>query len=213
MIAIGVTGSIGMGKSTVSGWLREMGIAVHDSDAAVHGLLGPGGGAVGAVGALFPASLQKNSEGAMFIDRKILGQQVFGDADLKKKLEDILHPLVRAESDAFLARQRASAAAFAVLDIPLLFETGGEKRVDVTLCVTAPADVQRARVLARPGMTEEKFQRVLAGQMPDAEKRRRADIVIDTARPPEETKRQLQTILHDLKKKEKVKRHDPRNHP
>jgi dephospho-CoA kinase len=203
MIVIGVTGSIGMGKSTVSGWLKDMGLAVHDSDAAVHGLLGPGGGAVGAVGALFPAALQKNADGAAFIDRKILGQQVFGNPDLKKKLEDILHPLVRAESDAFLARQRAAGAAFAVLDIPLLFETGGEKRVDVTVCVTAPPDVQRARVLARPGMTEEKFQRVLAGQMADAEKRRRADIVIDTAQPPEETKKQLQALLHDLKKKKK----------
>jgi dephospho-CoA kinase len=195
MIVIGLTGSIGMGKSTVANMLSEMGIPVHDSDAAVHGLLGPNGAAVAAVAAVFPEAARKNENGAPFIDRKALGRLVFSDDAKKKTLEGILHPLVRAQSDEFLTEMRKSGQEMAVLDIPLLFETGGEERVDVTLCVSAPPEVQRARVLQRPGMTAERFERVSRGQMPDAEKRARADYVIDTGCDIETTRARLNNVM------------------
>lgn len=195
MIIIGLTGSIGMGKSTVANMLREAGIPVHDADAAVGFLLGPGGGAVQAVGAAFPDSLKQSAAGESYIDRQALGRVVFADRDKKRVLEGILHPLVRAESDTFVIEMKKRAHKFAVLDIPLLFETGGEGRVDVTICVSAPADVQRARVLARPGMTAEKFAHIVAGQMPDAEKRKRAHHIIENGGDLEETRRQMQKIV------------------
>lgn len=195
MIVIGITGSIGMGKSTVAGMLGEMGIPVHDSDAAVHFLLGTDGAAVETVGKAFPEALAQNAEGKNFIDRQILGRSVFADRHKKKELEDILHPMVRAQSDAFKEEMKKRGHTMVALDIPLLFETGGEKRVDVTVCVTAPKEVQKERVLSRPGMTSEKFDRIVAGQFPDAEKRKRADYVIETDKGLEDTKRQLQKIL------------------
>lgn len=175
MIVIGLTGAIGMGKSLTAAMLRRMGCAVHSADAAVHRLLGPGGAAVAAVAAQFPTSLRGNA-----IDRQILGALVFNNPPLRLQLEAILHPLVQQAEQRRRALAQAAGRRFLVLDIPLLFETGGDVRCDVTFCVTASAAQQRARVLARPGMTPEKFAAILAAQLPDAEKRARADYVIQT---------------------------------
>ena len=175
MRIIGLTGSIGMGKSLTAAMLRKMGCAVHDADAAAHRALEPGGAAVAAVAALFPqAHIHKA------IDRKILGALVFGQPDKLHRLEAILHPLVRAAEQEKIARARAAGKKAVVLDIPLLFETGADRRCDKTICVTAPAAVQCRRVLARPGMSAEKFAQILAAQLPDAEKRRRADYIVHT---------------------------------
>ena len=196
---IGLTGSIGMGKSTASTVLREMGIPVHDADAAVHALLGAGGKAVTLVSKEFPAALKKNEAGAAYIDRQALGRIVFNDPEKMKKLEDILHPIVRAESDAFVAEMAKNNHGIVVLDIPLLFETAGESRVNAIICVTAPAEIQRARVLARPGMTAEKFERILAGQLPDAEKRNRSDYVVETDKGIPDMRRQLEKIIQQVR--------------
>lgn len=195
MITVGITGSVGMGKTTVANMLREMEIPVHDSDAAVHFMLGPDGPAVATVGRSFPEALQTNENRRVFIDRQILGRIIFADRAKKRQLEEILHPMVRAESDKFKEEMKKRAHKIIALDIPLLFETGGEERVDVTVCVTAPSDMQRSRVMARPGMTAEKFDRIVAGQLPDAEKRARADYVIDTSNGLEETRKQLNKII------------------
>lgn len=195
MIVIGITGSIGMGKTTAANMLREMNIPVHDSDASVHFLMGPDGAAVGAVGKLFPEALAVNDQRQAYIDRQILGRIVFADRTKKKQLEDILHPLVREESDNFKKEMRKRAHKVIALDIPLLFETEGEKRVDVTICVTASQDIQKERVLARPGMTSEKFDRIVAGQLPDSEKRRRADYVVESDKGIEDMRQQLQKII------------------
>lgn len=200
MIVIGITGSIGMGKSTAAEMLRDMGIPVHDSDAAVHRLLGPNGGAVSTVGESFPEALAKDASGVPFIDRGVLGKTVFADRARRQELEDILHPLVRAESDHFKDEMKKRGHEMAVLDIPLLFETGAEKRVDVTICVTAPPETQRERVLARSGMTSEKFDRIVAGQLPDTEKRKRADHVVDTSKGMDATRKQLSDIINLLPK-------------
>jgi dephospho-CoA kinase len=195
MIVLGVTGSIGMGKTTAANMLRDLGVPVHDSDAAVHRLLGPAGGAVGPVGDLFPEALCRDAHERDYIDRAVLGRIVFADREKKRALEEILHPMVRAESDAFKKDMQEKGEKVIALDIPLLFETGGENRVDVTICVTAPKDLQRERVLARPGMTSEKFDRIVAGQMPDAEKRKRADYVVETGKGLDDTRIQLQKII------------------
>jgi dephospho-CoA kinase len=184
-----------MGKTTVANMLREMNIPVHDSDASVHFLMGPRGKAVGPVGTKFPEALKVDEKRNAYIDRQVLGRIVFGSRKKKKELEDILHPMVRAESDNFKEEMKKRAVPMIALDIPLLFETGGEKRVDVTICVTAPPEVQRERVLARPGMTSEKFDRIVAGQLPDSEKRQRADYVIETGISVDETRQQLQQII------------------
>jgi dephospho-CoA kinase len=199
MIVIGITGSIGMGKTTASEMLREMGIPVHDSDATVHKLLGPNGGAVTTIGQKFPEALKKNAAGEPYIDRQILGRIVFGDRQKKRDLEEILHPMVRAESDAFIAEMRKKAHPIVALDIPLLFETGGEKRVDTTICLSASPETQRSRVLARPGMTSEKFERIVAGQLPDAEKRKRADYIVESDKGLEEMRLQLDRVLARIK--------------
>lgn len=198
MIILGVTGSIGMGKSTVSKMLRDMGIPVHDADAAVHGLLAAGGAGVVPVGAAFPEALRTDAAGRAYIDRAALGAVVFADPSQKQVLEGILHPLVRDDSDAFCRRMKEAGHAVAALDIPLLFETGGEKRVDKILCVSASAAVQKQRVLARPGMTEERFNAVLAQQMPDAEKRKRADFVVTSDTSLDDTRAQLKKIVDTL---------------
>jgi dephospho-CoA kinase len=195
MIIIGITGSIGMGKSTAAGMLREMGLPVFDADAAVHTLLAAGGAAVSVVGQRFPEALKKNAGGEDYIDRAALGRVIFSDRVKKKELEAVLHPLVWAESDKFITAMKAQGHRAAVLDVPLLFETGEEKRVDVVLCVSAGPELQRQRVLARPGMTLEKFNKVAAEQLPDAEKRKRADYVIETGASIEETRRQLQAVI------------------
>ena len=175
MIILGLTGSVGMGKSTAAREFRRMGVPVHDADKAVHRLLGRGGKAVAAVAAAFPG-VEKGGA----IDRAALGRLVFSDPAALKRLEAILHPLVRQAERAFLARARRRRRKLVVLDIPLLFETGGEARCDKVLVVSAPRRVQLARVMARPGMTAERLAGVEARQMPDAEKRRRADIIIET---------------------------------
>ncbi len=199
MKIIGLTGSIGMGKTTAAAAFRAMGIPVHDADATVHALLAVGGGGVDAVGAAFPEALRKDDAGNAYIDRRTLGQIVFGNDALKAKLESILHPMARATGDAFVAEMRGKGHPLVVLDIPLLFEIGGEKRVDITICVTAPPEVQRARVLARDGMTAEKFARILAGQMPDAEKRKRADYIVRTDKGHDDMRRQLEDILRRIR--------------
>ncbi|MDW3205489.1 MAG: dephospho-CoA kinase [Alphaproteobacteria bacterium] len=173
MIVIGLTGSIGMGKSTASAMLRGLGVPVHDADATVHRLTGPGGAAVPAIEAAFPGATK---DGA--VDRAALGPKVFGDPAALKTLESILHPMVAADRDGFLKSCMLHGRRAAVLDVPLLFETGGERLCDLTIAVTAPLFIQAQRVLARPGMTPEKLRDIRARQMPEGEKRRRADIVI-----------------------------------
>ena len=186
MFVLGLTGSIGMGKSTAAAMLRRLGLPVHDADGAVHRLLARGGAAVAPVAAAFPDSLV---DGA--IDRQRLGARVFGDAAALRRLESILHPLVRRATVAFLARHARYGTPMVVLEIPLLFETGGERLCDAVVLVTASPAVQRARVLSRPGMTARKFAGIIAEQMPDAEKRRRADFVIETGLGKRDTLRRL----------------------
>lgn len=188
MLVLGLTGSIGMGKSTTLGFFRAAGVPVHDADAAVHRLYA--GAAVAPVDAAFPGT---SVDGV--IDRVRLAARVLGDPAALRQLEAIVHPLVRAEERAFLAAARKTAAPLVVLDIPLLFETGAENRVDVVVVVSAPAEAQRARVLGRPGMTEEKFASILAKQVPDAEKRRRAHFLVDTSRGFDSARAQIRGIL------------------
>ncbi len=190
---LGLTGSIGMGKSTTAGLFRELGVPVHDADAAVHALYGEEG--VAPVEAAFPGVTQGGR-----VDRTLLGARVLGDDAAMKRLEAIVHPLVRAREVAFLQRAAASGADVAVLDIPLLYETGAEGRVDAVLVVTAPESVQRARVLARPGMTEDKFAAILSRQLPDSEKRRRADHVIDTGHGLAHARAEVAALLARLRK-------------
>lgn len=171
----GLTGSIGMGKSTAARAFRRLGVPVFDADAAVHALQAKGGRAVRPIGAAFPGAVKAGA-----VDREALRRAVLGDAAALKRLEAIVHPLVRAEQRRFLARWRGRGARLVVLDIPLLFETRVPREFDAVLVVSAPSAVQRARVLARRGMTESRLDAILARQMPDAEKRRRATHVIRT---------------------------------
>ena len=173
MVILGLTGSIGMGKTTTARMLRRLGVPVHDSDAAVHRLLAAGGAAVPAVEAAFPGTVR---DGA--VDRAALGAIVFADPAALARLEALLHPLVTAGALDFLRHCARRRCPVAVLDIPLLYETGAERRCDRVLVVSAPALIQRQRVLRRPGMTPAKFAAILARQTPDAEKRRRADWLI-----------------------------------
>ena len=193
MWVLGLTGSIGMGKSTASAMLRRLGVPMHDADASVHTLTGKGGAAVPLIEAAFPGTVK---EGA--VDRQALGQAVFGDPAALKRLERILHPLVGGLRDRFLARSRREGRRIVGLDVPLLLETGGERNCDVVVVVSAPAFLQRARVLARPGMTEEKLTGILSRQMPDAEKRRRADVVVPSGLGRAETYRVLSRLVADL---------------
>ncbi|PTS87940.1 MULTISPECIES: dephospho-CoA kinase [unclassified Caulobacter] len=194
MIILGLTGSIGMGKSTTSAMFEAEGVPVYDSDAAVHALYAPGGAAVAPVEAAFPGVVV---DGA--IDRTRLSARVVGQPDALKALEAIVHPLVGADRIGFFEKATAEAKDIVVLDVPLLFETGGDKRVDKVVVVSAPAEVQRARVLARPDMDEVKFEAILARQLPDAEKRARADYVIDTSRGLEAAHQQVREILAALR--------------
>lgn len=176
MRVLGLTGSIGMGKTTAARMLRQDRLPVHDADAAVHRLLAPGGAGVSAVEASFPGV--RRADGA--IDRPALAARVFGNQEALRRLEAILHPLARAEMLRFLKRMRRQRRPIAVLDVPLLFETGGERWCDAVAVVSALPLIQRQRVMRRPGMTEARFRAILARQMPDREKRRRADYVIPT---------------------------------
>jgi dephospho-CoA kinase len=191
MIVLGLTGSIGMGKSTTAKMFVDEGVPVHDADETVHRLYA--GVAAPLIEARFPGTVVAGA-----VDRERLGRAVLGDAQAMRDLEAIVHPLVRADSEAFLARHRAAGAPLVVLDIPLLFETGGRDRVDEVLVVTAPAQVQRERVLARPGMTEEKFAAILARQVPDAKKRAEADHVIDTGAGMAAAQRMVKALVARL---------------
>lgn len=191
MIVLGLTGSIGMGKSATAKMFAEAGVPVHDSDETVHRLYA--GKAAPLVEAAFPGATQ-----AGVVDRVKLAGKVLGDPAALRKLEAIVHPLVRADADAFLAKHRAAGAPIAVLDIPLLFETGGRDRVDKVVVVTASPEIQRERVLARPGMSEEKFASILAKQVPDAEKRRRADFIIDTGLGFDAARKAVGAIIAEL---------------
>jgi dephospho-CoA kinase len=195
LIVLGLTGSIGMGKSTASATLRRLGVPLFDADRVVHRLLAPSGAAVPPVTAAFPG-VQTDAGG---IDRARLGQRVFDDPAALRQLEAILHPLVAAEEKRFLDRMRARREALAVLDIPLLFETGGERRCDYVLVVSAPALVQRQRVLRRPGMTEIRLAAILQKQISDHEKRRRADFVVLTGSSRNQTLRRLRAIVRLLR--------------
>ncbi|HVL72692.1 MAG TPA: dephospho-CoA kinase [Beijerinckiaceae bacterium] len=188
---LGLTGSIGMGKSTTAALFRRAGAPVDDADAAVHALYR--GEAAPLVEAAFPGTVVEG-----VVDRAALSKAVLGDPERIARLEGIVHPLVRRRRDRFLAEAAASGAAVAVLDIPLLLETGGDRDCDAVLVVTAPEAVQRQRVLARPGMTTEKLAAILAKQMPDREKRRRAHFLVDTGRGFEAAERQVRDILRAL---------------
>lgn len=191
MIILGLTGSIGMGKSTTAKMFAEAGVPVHDSDEAVHRLYS--GEAAPLIEAAFPGTVANG-----VVDRTVLGQKVLGDSAALKQLEAIIHPLVRNDARAFLERHRAAGVPIAVLDIPLLFETGGRDRVDQVVVVTAPADVQRARVLERPGMSEQKFEAILSKQVPDVEKRKLADFVVDTGQGMDAARRAVTAIIDQL---------------
>lgn len=191
MILLGLTGSIGTGKSTTAAMFRDLGVPVHDADAMVHDLYR--NEAVAPVAAHFPEALV---DGA--IDRKALSAVLASAPDRFRELEAIIHPLVRARETAFLGAEGQKGSPLVVLDIPLLYETGAETRVDKVVVVTCDPAVQRERVLARPGMTEEKFALILSRQMPDAEKRRRADFIIDTGRGLEAAREQVEEIIAKL---------------
>lgn len=191
MIKIGLTGSIGMGKSTTAQMFREAGVPVLDSDQVVHDLYK--GEAVAPIEAAFPGVV---SGGA--VDRGRLAERVLADAQALKRLEDIVHPLVWAARDRFLADHEAKGEKIVVYDVPLLFETGAEKSVDRIVVVSAPEDVQKARVLAREGMTAEKFAAILAKQVPDEEKRARADFIVRTDGGLENARAQVRAILQAL---------------
>jgi dephospho-CoA kinase len=185
-----LTGSVGMGKSTAARMLRRLGIPVHDADAEVHRLLGAGGAAVKAVAAAFPGVKRGKA-----IDRATLGRLVFADPAALRRLEKILHPLVGQAERKFLARSRRERQALVILDIPLLFETEGERRCDGVLVVSAPRAIQLARVMARPDMTKARLAAMEARQLPDAEKRRRADVVISTGLGKRHSLRALRQAL------------------
>ena len=191
MIVLGLTGSIGTGKSTTAAMFRDLGVPVHDADATVHDLYRTE--AVAPVAAHFPEALV---EGA--IDRKALSAALARAPDRFRELEAIIHPLVRARETGFLDAERKKGSPLVLLDIPLLYETGGETRVDKVVVVTCDPAVQRERVLARPGMTEEKFALILSRQMADAEKRRRAEFIIDTRRGLEAAREQVEEIVAKL---------------
>jgi dephospho-CoA kinase len=195
VIVLGLTGSIGMGKSTAAATLRRLGIPLFDADRVVHRLLAPGGSAVGRVAAAFP------DVGAVDggIDRALLGSRVFSDPEALSRLERIIHPMVAAREKKFLAFARARREPIVVLDIPLLFESGGERRCDYVLVVSAPGLVQRQRVLRRSGMTERRLTAILGNQMPDSEKRRRADFIVPTGLSRNTSLRRLRAIVRVLR--------------
>jgi dephospho-CoA kinase len=188
MIILGLTGSIGMGKSTVSKLFSDEGVPVFEADAAVHALYRSA--AAELIEAEFPGTTRDG-----VVDRPVLARVVFGNSEALKKLESIVHPLVREMEASFVEAARTAGAPLVVLDIPLLFENGSEARCDLVVVVSAPPEMQYERVMRREGMTEERFNAILAAQLPDAEKRARADIVIDTSGPVENTRLKVQEIV------------------
>jgi dephospho-CoA kinase len=195
MIVLGLTGSIGMGKSTAAAVLRRLGVPLYDADAEIHRMLGRGGAAVAPVEAAFPGV--RNESGA--IDRGRLGQRVFGKPEELRRLERILHPMVRAVERRWIARQRTQHKKLVVLDIPLLFETDRIDRVDGVIVVSAPARLQRERVMRRSGMTRERLAAILKSQLPDHQKRRRADFVVHTALSRAAAARQIAGVVRPVK--------------
>ena len=193
MIVLGLTGSIGMGKSTTANLFAEAGVPVYDADAAVHALYE--GKAVPAIEAAFPGTTANGK-----VDRNRLSARVVHDPAAMKRLEEIVHPMVGAARQEFLQAAEQSGAPVAVIDVPLLFETGGEKRVDAVVVVTTTAEIQRERILARPNMTDEKLDAILARQMPDAEKRKRANFVVDTSNGLEPVRARIRDILTEAAK-------------
>jgi len=194
-LILGLTGSIGMGKSTVAKMFEGAGVPIFDADAAVHILQGPDGALIGPIEAAFPGTTGPDG-----VDRAILGEQVFGDRAALARLEAIVHPAVAALRSEFLLEH--AGAPIAGFDIPLLFEKGGNELVDVVAVVSAPAEIQRERVLARPGMTPEKFAHILSLQVPDAEKRARADYVLDTGTSHAETQAAVERLIDQLRRKQ-----------
>jgi dephospho-CoA kinase len=190
-LVLGLTGSVGMGKSTVARMFEDLGVPVFDADAVVHALQGPGGALVAAIEAAFPGATGKDG-----VDRAKLGEAVFDDPQALARLEAIVHPAVRAARREFLLEH--AGQKLIVLDIPLLFEKGGVEEVDAVAVVSAPAAIQRERVLARPGMTPERFAQILALQMPDSEKRLRADHVIDTGGTLAATRGEVARLVEKL---------------
>ncbi|CTQ56988.1 Dephospho-CoA kinase [Roseibium album] len=191
MIRIGLTGSIGMGKSTTAKMFAAQGVPVHDADAIVHALYE--GRAAPLIEAAFPGTVFEGK-----VDRTLLSPHVLGNPEAMKQLEAIVHPLVREEEQKFLKNAKAAGHSIVLLDIPLLFETSGESRVDVIVVVTADPEVQRQRVLERPGMSEERFQAILHKQMPDTDKRKQADFQIDTGLGMEAAEQSVRSILKTL---------------
>ena len=190
MIVLGLTGSIGMGKSTTARMFAEAGAWVHDADETVHRLYAKGGAAVGPVGAAFPAAIK---DGA--VDRAALAAELAKDPGALQRLEAIVHPLVAASRDEFLAQAREAGAAVVVLDVPLLFETGGHLALDAVVVASAPAEAQRARVMTRPGMTEDRLETLISRQVPDADKRDRADFIVDTGQGLDQARAQVRQII------------------
>jgi dephospho-CoA kinase len=193
MFVLGLTGSLGMGKSTTARFFAEAGVPVHDADATVHRLYE--GAAVAAIEAAFPGTTKDGK-----VDRARLAARVLGDASAFKRLEAIVHPLVQEAERRLLAEAEARGEKIVLLDIPLLFETGGDRRVDAVVVASAPPEVQRARVLERPGMTTDKLDAILAKQMPDEDKRRRADFVVDTSQGFDAARAQVRMILDAVAK-------------
>jgi dephospho-CoA kinase len=203
VILLGLTGSIGMGKSTTAALFRAAGVPVYDADAEVHASYARGGACVGPVGEAFPGVVK---DGA--IDREALRQRVLGKPEELRRLNSVVHPIIGGLRRTFFDDARAAGADLVVLDIPLLFEGGGERGMDAVAVVTAPPDVQRARVLDREGMTAERLDAILAHQMPDAEKRARADFVIDTSRGVEPVRREVAEILEIMRDPQRRPRRD-----
>jgi dephospho-CoA kinase len=193
MIVLGLTGSIGMGKSTTATLFAEAGVPVYDADAAVHRLYD--GEAVAAIEAAFPGTTANGK-----VDRNRLSACVVHDSAAMRRLEEIVHPMLGASRQKFLQEAEQSGAPVAVIDVPLLFETGGEKRVDAVVVVTTTAELQRERILARPNMSEEKLEAILARQMPDAEKRKLAHFVVDTSHGLDPVRARIRDILTEAAK-------------
>jgi len=198
MFILGLTGSIGMGKTATAAMFADEGVPVHDADAVVHRLYE--GEATPLIEAAFPGTTSGGK-----VDRGKLGERVLGDKEAIARLEQIVHPLVTKARERFVANAERSGAKVAVLDVPLLFETGGDKRCDAVVVVSAPADTQRARAFERPGMSEDKFSAILAKQMPDSEKRARADFVVDTSQGFDFARAQVREILNAVAKMPKRK--------
>lgn len=194
MIVLGLTGSIGMGKSTAAKMFRAMGVPVHDADATVHDLMAHDRQVRDEISVRFPGTVSGEA-----VDRQALGAAVFGDPSDRRDLEAILHPRVRRVAERFLTKHRLLRAPLVVLDIPLLYETGGDTRVDAVVVVSAPAFLQRRRVMARPGMDEKRFAGILASQMPDREKRRRAEFVVETGLGKAYTFTRLKRIVTEIR--------------